>query len=97
MTNETAQRIWLLCGTAFLAFVTMVGIVVFIQQNVTYLPLVLPVLCSFVVLTLNITILSSAGTSSSALLCGGRILLWLGLLLLITACVCSALNLMGII
>lgn len=95
MTKEDMQRIWLLSGTAFLACVTVVAISVFIFANVDYLPVLLPVLGSFLILIFDVAVLSSAGTSSRALLFFGRLLLWLGMLSMGAAVVLGALSAMN--
>ncbi len=97
MTNEDVQRIWLLSGTAFLACVTVIAVSVFVFANMDYLPVLLPVLGSFLILTFDVAVLSSAGTSSRALLFFGRLLLWLGVLSMGAAVVIGVLSAMSTI
>ena len=97
MIDRDIQRIWLLSGTAFLALVTVVAVTVFCFAQMEYLPVLLPVLGSFVVLTFNVALLSSARTSYGAVLFFGRVFLWLGLLLLAGAAVVGGLSTMNML
>jgi hypothetical protein len=86
MDNAEREKIYVLSGTALLMLLSMAAVPTILAFGPQEVQVAVGFTCSLVVLALNVTLLSSAGTTPGVILTG-RILLCVGLLLIVAACI----------
>ena len=88
MDNNDKQRIYLICGTVFLALVALLVIVLictFASGTKNDIIAAIALAISVLVLVFNSTLLFTAKNSGPRLLLTGRILLWLAYIIFMVA------------